>query len=106
MLTVRDEDDKLFQSICNGAQGYILKSIRSKDMLEMLRGAVHGEAAITPVLGGRMLEEFRRISQMARQEPQQKVEALTAREQEILSLVAAGATIWRLPQAYTSASTQ
>lgn len=92
MLTVRDDDDKLFESIRNGAQGYLLKSIRSKEMIAMLRGAVHGEAAITPALGGRMLEEFRRISQRAGEGTQEKPEALTGREREILSLVAAGET--------------
>ena len=92
MLTVRDEDDKLFQSIRNGAQGYLLKSIRSKEMLEMLRGAVRGEAAITPKLGGRMLEEFRRVSQQVVNEPLEAIEALTGREREILGLVAVGAT--------------
>jgi DNA-binding NarL/FixJ family response regulator len=92
MLTVRDEDDKLFQSIRNGAQGYLLKSIRSKEMLAMLRGVMHGEAAIPPALGARMLEEFRRVSQRAGPEAYEKTEALTAREQEILSLVATGET--------------
>jgi DNA-binding NarL/FixJ family response regulator len=92
MLTVRDDDDNLFQSIRNGAQGYLLKSIRSKEMLALLRGVMHGEAAITPALGARMLEEFRRISQRSNQEPQQKTEALSSREQEVLSLVAGGAT--------------
>ena len=91
MLTVREEDDDLFQAIRNGAQGYLLKSIRSKEMLEMLRTAAHGEAAITPAMGSRMLEEFRRISQLANQEPQE-VETLTQRELEILSLVTAGDT--------------
>jgi DNA-binding NarL/FixJ family response regulator len=92
MLTVRDDDEKLFESIRNGAQGYLLKNIRSKEMLTMLRGAVRGEAAITPALGGRMLEEFRRINQRSSQEFQEKSEALTGREREILSLVAAGDT--------------
>lgn len=91
MLTVREDDANLFQAIRNGAQGYLLKNIRSKDMLEMLRGAVRGEAAITPALGGRMLEEFRRINQFSSQEPR-TIEALTRRELEILSLVAAGET--------------
>ncbi len=92
MLTVRDEDEKLFQSICYGAQGYLLKSIRSKEMLAMLRGVVRGEAAISPALGSRMLEEFRRVSQRTSQQTQEQTETLTVREQEILSLVAAGAT--------------
>lgn len=91
MLTVRDDEEILFQAIRNGAQGYLLKTIQSKEMLELLHAAVHGEAAITPVLGRRMLEEFRRISQLASQEPHE-VEALTRREQEVLSLVAAGDT--------------
>ena len=48
ILTVRDEEEKLFEAIKNGAQGYLLKSIRSREMLELLRGAMHGEAAISP----------------------------------------------------------
>jgi DNA-binding NarL/FixJ family response regulator len=92
MLTVRDEDEKLFEAIRNGAQGYLLKSIRSAEMLRLLRGAVRGEAAITAGLGGRMLEEFRRVSQRAVDFPADNPVALTAREQEVLSLAAEGAT--------------
>jgi len=91
MLTVVEDDGNLFQAIRNGAQGYLLKNIRSKEMLELLRGAVRGEAAITPTLGSRMLEEFRRISHLASQEPHE-IEALTQREVEILSRVATGDT--------------
>ena len=95
MLTVRDEDENLFQAIRNGAQGYLLKSIRSRDMVEMARGAMRGETAITPSLGGHMLEEFRRMSRRMSDDNDdawKKSEALTAREQEILGMVAAGAT--------------
>jgi DNA-binding NarL/FixJ family response regulator len=92
MLTVRDEDQKLFEAIKSGAQGYLLKSIRSRDLLSMLRAAVRGEAAITPAMGGRMLEEFRRLSHQARAVPEDEVATLTRREQEVLGLVAQGAT--------------
>ena len=92
MLTVRDEDDKLFEAIRNGAQGYLLKSIRRQEMLSLLRGAVRGEAAIPPVLGGRMLEEFRRIDRQKAEDAADKQAILTAREQEVLVLVAAGAS--------------
>lgn len=92
MLTVRDEDDHLFQAIRNGAQGYLLKSIQSREMLSLLRGAVRGEAAITPSLGGRMLEEFRRVSKHAIYDPEEYPTTLTTREQDVLSLVAEGAT--------------
>jgi DNA-binding NarL/FixJ family response regulator len=99
MLTVRNENEKLFEAIKSGAQGYLLKSIRSKELLSMLRGAVRGEAAITPALGGRMLEEFRRLSHQARQVPEEEVATLTGREQEVLSLVAQGATDQEIAEA-------
>lgn len=92
MLTVRDDEDALFQAIQSGAQGYLLKNIPSADMLELLRGAVRGEAAITPVLAGRMLEEFRRLSQEAPGRPGEEAATLSRREQEVLSLVAERAT--------------
>jgi DNA-binding NarL/FixJ family response regulator len=92
MLTVRDEDEKLFEAIKSGAQGYLLKSIRSRDLISMLRAAARGEAAITPVLGGRMLEEFRRLAQNAPKFPEEEITALTHREQDVLSLVAEGAS--------------
>jgi DNA-binding NarL/FixJ family response regulator len=91
MLTVRDEDEKLFEAVKSGAQGYLLKTIRSQDLLELLRGAIRGEAAITPTLGGRMLEEFRRLSQQAPQLPDHEAAALTQRERDVLTLVAEGA---------------
>jgi len=92
MLTVNDENENLFEAIRNGAQGYLLKSIRSREMLGLVRGAVRGEAAITPALGGRMLQEFRRVSKQAVEQPAQQSAVLTAREQDVLSLVARGAT--------------
>lgn len=91
MLTVRDEDEKLFQAIKAGAQGYLLKTIRSPELLEMLRGAARGEAAISPAMAGRMLEEFRRLTQKEIPTPDAQVMiVLTQREQEVLSLVAQG----------------
>lgn len=37
MLTVRDDDDKLFRAIRSGAQGYLLKDMRSWDLVDLLR---------------------------------------------------------------------
>lgn len=91
MLTVRDDEEKLFEAIKSGARGYLLKDIRGQDMLKLLRGAVRGEAAITPALAGRMLEEFRRLSQQAPRLPEEEIGTLTYREQEVLTLVAEGA---------------
>ncbi|MGD2156056.1 MAG: response regulator transcription factor [Anaerolineales bacterium] len=92
MLTVQNDEEKLFQAIKYGAQGYILKNIRSKDMLKMLRGALSGEAAITPDLAGHVLEEFRRVSRKIPPELDEESVSLTTREKDVLSLVAAGRT--------------
>jgi DNA-binding NarL/FixJ family response regulator len=92
VLTVHDDEERLFQAIKNGAQGYLLKNIRSETMLELIRGALHGEAAITPGLAGYMLEEFRRLSHEKPQDGGEPVETLTFREQEVLAQVATGAS--------------
>lgn len=92
VLTVHNDEERLFQAIKNGAQGYLLKNIRSETMLELIRGALRGEAAITPVLAGHMLEEFRRLSSVAADEDGEPIETLTFREQEVLGQVATGAS--------------
>lgn len=92
MLTVSDENEQVFEAIRNGAQGYLLKSINSRVMLASMRGAVRGEAAITRTLGGRILAEFRRVSNQAVEIPAKNSVSLTMREQEVLGLVAEGAT--------------
>lgn len=91
MLTVRGDDDMLFEALKNGAQGYLLKEIRSQALLEMLRGALHGEAAISPNLAGRVLSEFRRLSKGGVQEKEDD-SGLTEREQQVLVQASNGAT--------------
>lgn len=91
MLTVRDDDEKLFGALKNGAQGYLLKEIRSQSMLEMLRGALRGEAALSPSLAGRVLSEFRRLSKGGIQETEDEG-GLTEREHQVLVEAARGAT--------------
>lgn len=91
MLTVRDDDAKLFTALKNGAQGYLLKDIQSQYMLEMVRGALRGEAALSPILAGRVLSEFRRLSKNIVLE-QDDDSGLTEREQQVLLRVSKGAT--------------
>lgn len=91
MLTVRGDDNMLFEALKNGAQGYLLKEIRSQDLLEMLRGALQGEAALSPNLAGRVLTEFRRLSKGGVLEKEGDDE-LTEREQQVLLQVSKGAT--------------
>jgi len=90
ILTVREEPEKLFQAIKNGARGYLLKSMKSKEMIALLRGVINGEAPVSPVVAVHMLEEFRRLSRMAPTHVESDETDLTYREQSVLSLVAEG----------------
>lgn len=100
MLTVRDDDDSLFRAISCGAQGYLLKTTPSTVLLDLLRRAVIGEAAMTPALAGRLLEEFRRLGSLnATPSDSEDVETLTSREKEVLALVAHGKTDQEIAEA-------
>lgn len=98
MLTVHDEDDKLFEAIKAGANGYLLKSTNSTEFLRGVRAALAGEALLPPKLASRLIEEFGRLAaamladtdEPGGAEPQ--AEQLTAREREVLDLIATGAT--------------
>ena len=91
MLTVRGDAEMLFEALKNGAQGYLLKDIQSQYMLEMLRGALRGEAALSPNLAGRVLSEFRRLSKGGASEKEDDG-GLTEREQQVLLQASKGAT--------------
>jgi len=86
MLTVHDATDKLLEAIKAGAQGYLVKNIRSAELLEQLRGLRRGEAAITRRMAARILEEFQR-GQVAAGVKDESSQDLTARELEVLELV-------------------
>src|SRR4029078_7936398 len=89
MLTVHDDDDTLFNAIKAGAQGFLVKSIRASEMLELLRGMARGEAAISRGMAARILDEFARCAAPgALERPADPAESLTLREQEVLQLVA------------------
>lgn len=90
MLTVRNEHEQLFEALKVGARGYLLKNIQSRQLVDMLRAVLRGEAAISPTLGGRLLDEFRRVSQLSDEALPAAGMSLTPREQDVLSLVAEG----------------
>jgi len=84
MLTVHDNSQTLFEAIKAGAQGYLVKNVRSRELLEQLRGLARGEAAISRRIAARILEKIR-----GQTGPLGPGEELTTRELEVLELVAA-----------------
>ena len=83
MLTVHDDSETLFAAIKAGAQGYMIKNVRSRELLKQLRSVARGEAAISRRMAARILAEIR--GQTAPFGPE---ETLTVRELDVLELVA------------------
>ncbi len=90
ILTVHDENENLLEAIKSGAQGYLLKNIGLADLLQSIRGMSQGEAPISRLMAGKILNEFRRLSQETAVAADPAAN-LSMREQEVLRLVARGA---------------
>lgn len=91
VLTTFDEDEAIFDGLRSGAIGYLLKDAPTDKLYEAIRAAYKGESFIQPSVAARLVAEFSRLSQQA---PAWSalVEPLSARELEVLRLVANGAT--------------
>ena len=85
MLTIYAEQDKVFESICNGACGYLLKKTPPAKLLEAIREAHEGGAPMSPEIARKVVTLFRQTV------PPQKVdEQLTEQETRLLTLLAEG----------------
>lgn len=91
ILTGSEDDAKLFDAIKSGAQGYLLKSLESKELFPLLEGVGRGEPALPPALARKLLQEFARPVQAAPPATRDP-DALTDREQEVLELLVHGVT--------------
>ncbi|OZB99032.1 response regulator transcription factor [Paenibacillus sp. XY044] len=85
MVTVSDDIAHLFDALKKGAQGYLLKNLKPEAWHEYLRAIAVDEAPMTRELAFRILKE---LSPMGTEDDQ--MSPLTAREREILGLVAKG----------------
>ncbi len=88
VLTVSDEDEDLFEAIKSGADGYLLKNLRPDELFDLVHGVFRGETPVSPAVASKLVREFRR--KPAREAPLPPGWELTARELEILQLVADG----------------
>ncbi len=59
MLTVYDDDDRIFQALCAGACGYLLKKTPPARLLDALREAIEGGAPLSPEVARRVITLFR-----------------------------------------------
>jgi DNA-binding NarL/FixJ family response regulator len=77
MFTVFDDDKKIFDSICSGADGYLLKKTPPEKIIEGLKDVYNGGAPMTPSIAKKVLNFFPR-------KDAKTIELLTAKELEIL----------------------
>ncbi len=90
ILTVSDDDDDLFEAIKSGAIGYLLKNLKARALFDRVRGAFRGEAALSPLLATRVMEEFARQRRKEAAGPESP--GLTDREKTVLQLVIGGSS--------------
>lgn len=88
ILTVFEEDDKIFRAICAGAAGYLLKTSSTEDIAAAIRSAAAGGSPINPTIARRVLEMFSKANTTS-----QNDYGLTPREMDILKLLVSGSTI-------------
>jgi DNA-binding NarL/FixJ family response regulator len=86
MLTVFEDDDKIFRAICAGASGYLLKSEPLRRIMAAIDEAAGGGSPMNARVARRVLEMFTRLA------PAQSNDdyGLTARERDVLKLMVAG----------------
>ena len=86
ILTTYSDDDYIFSGIEAGARAYLLKDAPREDLFKAIRSVYRGESLIQPVVASKLLDRF---SQLSRRAP--SGEELSARELEVLCLMAKGA---------------
>jgi DNA-binding NarL/FixJ family response regulator len=86
VLTVFEDDEKIFRAICAGACGYLLKTAASEELVQSIREALDGGAPMNARIARRVLDMFARLA------PPRGDYGLSPREKEILEATVQGRT--------------
>lgn len=101
VLTTFDTDELVFDAIRAGAQAYLLKDAPEAEVLDTIRAVHRGESRLSPNIARKVMEQFRRLPPRAgaaapageapaKDDEPASLDALTAREERILALIAEG----------------
>lgn len=93
VLTSFIDDDKVFPAIRAGAQGYLLKDIQPRDLVQAIRDAFQGKAQLHPTVSRRLMDAVSTIETGRAMKPgarDRELESLTEREREVLDMIARG----------------
>ena len=89
MLTSFADDEALFASIMAGASGYVLKQVRSNDLVRAIRSVGAGDSLLDPSMTTAVLDRLRKGKHLMRDE---RLARLSPQEERILTLIADGKT--------------
>jgi len=93
ILTMHESEEYLIKILQAGATGYVLKQAADRDLIEAVRIASRGDTYLYPRIATRLVSDYlRRIESTSSEEFDAAYESLTAREREILKLIAEGHT--------------
>jgi DNA-binding NarL/FixJ family response regulator len=85
MLTIHDGEERVFEAICNGARGYLLKKTPPARLVAAIREADEGGAPMSPSIARLVVSAFQRVRPLPSEHA-----ALTAQERNLLALLADG----------------
>jgi DNA-binding NarL/FixJ family response regulator len=88
--TVFEDDDKIFDAICAGASGYILKKSSPAKLIDAILEVYNGGSPMSPGIATKALQLLRRLAPATKNKTPVESEPLTQREKEILSLMMDG----------------
>ncbi|WP_030168962.1 response regulator [Spirillospora albida] len=89
VLTTFDVDEYVYEALSVGASGFLLKDATAEDLVAAVRVVARGDSLLAPQVTGRLIREFSR-QRRNRPQPPQALSTLTARETEVLVLIAGG----------------
>ncbi len=85
MFTIFDDDESVFQSLCSGATGYLLKNSRPEQIISAIAEIHSGGSPMSPQIARRVIEQFSIKNRISND-----ILVLSQREREILDLLSQG----------------
>lgn len=90
MLTGFEDDEKVFNSICAGANGYVLKNASMESLISQIEEVHQGGAPMTPVIARKVLNKFSKIHPPSKPASEDDILQLSSREYDVLNLLVKG----------------
>ncbi|MFC1860553.1 response regulator [Chloroflexota bacterium] len=93
VLTVSENETDLFAAMIFGARGYVLKNTEPEELIHAILHIAQGGVIVSPLMATKLLTEFKDLTTESERESVREMEAdLSPREDEVLKLVAQGAS--------------